>query len=44
LSSADMAELDDLDTTGGTDQAYERSVWRGALRRVRAIMPIPRTS
>jgi diketogulonate reductase-like aldo/keto reductase len=44
LSSADMAELDGLDTTGGTDRAYERNVWRGALRRVRAIMPIPRTS
>jgi diketogulonate reductase-like aldo/keto reductase len=44
LSSADMAELDGLDTTGGTDRAYERNVWRGALRRIRALMPIPRTS
>jgi diketogulonate reductase-like aldo/keto reductase len=44
LSPSDMAELDGLDTTGGTSQAYERNVWRGALRRVRAIMPIPRTS
>jgi diketogulonate reductase-like aldo/keto reductase len=44
LSSVDMAELDGLDTTGGTDRAYERNVWRGALRRIRAIMPIPRTS
>jgi diketogulonate reductase-like aldo/keto reductase len=44
LSSSDLADLDGLDTTGGTDRAYERNVWRGALRRVRAIMPIPRTS
>jgi diketogulonate reductase-like aldo/keto reductase len=44
LASDDMAELDDLDTTGGTDQARERNVWRGALRRARALMPIPRTS
>jgi diketogulonate reductase-like aldo/keto reductase len=44
LSSVDMAELDALDVTGGTDRAYERNVWRGALRRIRAIMPIPRTS
>ncbi len=44
LSSFDMAELDALDRTGGTDRAKERNVWRGGLRRVRAIMPIPRTS
>jgi hypothetical protein len=28
----------------GTDRAYERNVWRGGLRRIRAIMPIRRTS
>ena len=44
LSSADMAELDALDRTKGTGQAHERHIWRGALRRVRAIMPIQRTS
>jgi diketogulonate reductase-like aldo/keto reductase len=44
LSPQDMAELDALDRTGGTDRAYERHVWRGALRRARAIMPVPRTS
>jgi len=44
LSPQDMAELDALDRTKGTDRAHERNVWRGGLRRVRAIMPIPRTS
>jgi diketogulonate reductase-like aldo/keto reductase len=44
LSPQDMAELDALDRTRGTDRAYERNVWRGAVRRVRALMPIPRTS
>jgi diketogulonate reductase-like aldo/keto reductase len=44
LSPQDMAELDALDRTKGTDRAYERNVWRGALRRVRAIRPTRRTS
>lgn len=44
LAPEDMAELDALDRTKGTDRAYERDVWRGALRRARALMPIPRTS
>jgi diketogulonate reductase-like aldo/keto reductase len=44
LSQADLAELDALDRTRGTDQAYERNIWRGALRRARALMPIRRTS
>ncbi len=44
LSPQDMAELDALDRTKGTDRAHERHVWRGGLRRVRAILPIPRTS
>jgi diketogulonate reductase-like aldo/keto reductase len=44
LSPHDMAELDALDRTRGTDRARERRVWRGALRRARAIMPVPRTS
>ena len=44
ISPADMAELDALDRTGGTDQARERNVWRGGLRRLRSIMPIPRPS
>jgi diketogulonate reductase-like aldo/keto reductase len=44
LSPSDLAELDGLDRTGGTDRAYERNVWRGALRRARAVMPIRRTS
>ena len=44
LSPQDMAELDALDRTGGTDRARERHVWRSALRRARAVMPIPRTS
>jgi diketogulonate reductase-like aldo/keto reductase len=44
LSAQDMAELDALDRTKGTGRARERNVWRGGLRRVRAIMPIPRTS
>jgi diketogulonate reductase-like aldo/keto reductase len=44
LASRDMAELDALDRTKGTDRAYERNVWRGALRRIRALMPVPRTS
>jgi diketogulonate reductase-like aldo/keto reductase len=41
LSPQDMAELDALDRTKGTDRARERNVWRGGLRRLRAIMPIP---
>jgi 2,5-diketo-D-gluconate reductase A len=41
LSPQDMAELDALDDTKGTDRARERNVWRGGLRRLRAIMPIP---
>ena len=41
LSPQDMAELDALDHTKGTDRARERNVWRGGLRRLRAIMPIP---
>ncbi len=44
LSARDMAELDALDRTGGTGRARERNVWRGGLRRIRAIMPIRRTS
>ena len=44
LSPQDLAELDALDRTKGTDRAHERNVWRGGLRRIRAIMPIPRTS
>jgi len=44
LSSADMAELDALDRTGGTDRARERDLWRGGLRRIRAVMPTRRTS
>jgi diketogulonate reductase-like aldo/keto reductase len=44
LSVRDMAELDALDRTGGTGRARERNVWRGGLRRIRAIMPIRRTS
>ena len=44
LSPRDMAELDALDRTGGTDRAYQRNVWRGALRRLRAIMPTRPTS
>ena len=44
LSPADMAELDALDRTKGTGQARERHIWRGALRRARAVMPIRRTS
>jgi len=44
LSPRDMAELDALDRTKGTDRARERNVWRGGLRRVRALMPSPRTS
>ena len=44
LSPQDMAALDALDRTKGTDRARERNVWRGGLRRVRAIIPIPRTS
>jgi diketogulonate reductase-like aldo/keto reductase len=44
ISPADMAELDALDRTGGTDQARERNVWRAGLRRLRAIMPMPRPS
>jgi diketogulonate reductase-like aldo/keto reductase len=44
LSAQDMADLDALDRTKGTDRAHERNVWRGALRRARAIMPLRRTS
>jgi 2,5-diketo-D-gluconate reductase A len=44
LSLQDMADLDALDRTKGTDRARERHVWRGGLRRVRAVIPIPRTS
>jgi diketogulonate reductase-like aldo/keto reductase len=44
LSPSDMAELDALDRTGGTDRAWERNIWRGILRRARAIRPAPRTS
>jgi 2,5-diketo-D-gluconate reductase A len=44
LSPQDMAELDALDRTKGTDRAQERHVWRGGLRRLRAITPIPKTS
>jgi diketogulonate reductase-like aldo/keto reductase len=43
LAPEDMAELDALDRTKGTDRARDPKVWRG-LRRVRAIMPMPRTS
>ena len=43
LSPQDMAELDALDRTKGTDRAHERNVWRGGLRRVRALIPMPRT-
>ena len=43
LSPPDMAELDALDRTKGTDRARDRNVWRGGLRRVRALMPSPRT-
>ena len=43
LSPRDMAELDALDRTNGTDRARERNLWRGGLRRLRAIMPISRT-
>ena len=43
LSPRDMAELDALDRTKGTDRARDRNVWRGGLRRVRALMPSPRT-
>ena len=44
LSPQDTAELDALAHTEGTDGAHQRNVWRGGLRRVRAIMPIPWTS
>jgi 2,5-diketo-D-gluconate reductase A len=44
LPPQDMAALDALDRTNGTDRARERNVWRGGLRRLRAVMPIPRTS
>ena len=43
LSPQDMAELDALDRTKGTDRAHERNVWRGGLRRVRGLIPISRT-
>jgi diketogulonate reductase-like aldo/keto reductase len=43
LSGQDMAELDALDRTKGTDRARERDLWRGGLRRFRALIPIPRT-
>jgi diketogulonate reductase-like aldo/keto reductase len=38
LSPRDMAELDALDRTGGTDRARERNLWRSGRRRVRALM------
>jgi diketogulonate reductase-like aldo/keto reductase len=44
LAPQDMADLDALDRTGGTGQAQERHVWRAGLRRVRALIPIPRPS
>jgi diketogulonate reductase-like aldo/keto reductase len=44
LSPEDMAKLDALDRTRGTGRAYDRNLWRGGLRRVRALMPIPRPS
>ena len=44
LSPQDMTALDALDRTNGTDRARERNVWRGGLRRLRAIIPTPRTS
>ena len=44
LSPGDMAELDALDRTRGTGQARERHIWRGVLRRARAVIPIRRTS
>ena len=44
LSPQDMGALDALDRTNGTDRARERNVWRGGLRRLRAIIPTPRTS
>ena len=44
LSAADMAELDALDRTGGSDRARERNVWRSGLRRLRAVIPIRRPS
>ena len=44
LSPQDMSALDALDRTNGTDRARERNVWRGGLRRLRAIIPTPRTS
>jgi diketogulonate reductase-like aldo/keto reductase len=45
LSPRDMAELDALDRTKGTGRARDRrNIWRGALRRARAVMPIRRAS
>ncbi len=45
LSPRDMAELDALDRTKGTGRARNRrNIWRGALRRARAVMPIRRAS
>jgi 2,5-diketo-D-gluconate reductase A len=43
LSPQDMAELDALDRTKGTAQAYDRNIWRGVLRRARAVIPTWRT-
>ena len=39
LSPRDLAELDALDTTRGTDQARERNLVAGGLRRLRALAP-----
>jgi 2,5-diketo-D-gluconate reductase A len=45
LSPRDMAELDALDRTKGTGRARDRrNIWRGALRRARAVMLIRRAS
>jgi diketogulonate reductase-like aldo/keto reductase len=45
LSPRDMTELDALDRTKGTGRARNRrNIWRGALRRARAVMPIRRAS
>jgi diketogulonate reductase-like aldo/keto reductase len=44
LAPGDMAELDALDRTKGTGQAYERNIGRGLLRRARAVIPIRRPS
>ena len=44
LSPQDMAELDVPDRTKGTGQAYQRSIWRGLVRRARAVIPPRRPS